>query len=182
MFVYCLNSPVNMYDSSGTDAIYITRTSDYESLPIVGHAIVFIQDADGTWYVTQYIGPSKKEAKVSTELANARELEEIERIMNNDSISGLQYTYIKGDFSDSVDLAVEYDDSNYGGYCLFANNCLNYAKEILAEGKFDDPIAQVYAVSSSSIVPIAFHLDLAYGFMLSKVWKETGVAKYACLY
>lgn len=67
-------------------------------------------------------------------------------------------------------------------YDLLFRSCHDYSVGILAEGKFDDPIAQVYAVSSSSIVPIAFHLDLAYGFMLSKVWKETGVAKYACLY
>ena len=181
MYAYCLNNPINMFDYAGTDAIYISKTSGEESLPVVGHAVVYIQDADGNWYVTEYIGSNKKNARIRTRTATEEELELIDRMLQNEDISGLQYTYIKGDFSDSVKLAIEYNSSDYGGYCLFTNNCLHYAKEILAKGKFDDPVAQIYAVSSSQIVPIGFHMDLAYGHMRGKAWDEKGVIKYACL-
>ena len=38
-YAYCNNNPVMGYDPEGTDAVLVT---DY-SLPIVGHAIVYIQ-------------------------------------------------------------------------------------------------------------------------------------------
>ena len=122
MFAYCLNNPSNMADWSGTDAIYISKTSGDESLPVVGHAIVYIQDSNGNWYVTQYIGDSKKNAKIKTNLANAEQLEVIEQIINGEEIPGVRYTYIEGDFSKSVEFANEVNGSNYGRYNLFVNN------------------------------------------------------------
>ena len=172
MFAYCLNNPVNMFDFSGYDAIYISKTSGAESLPIVGHAIVFIQDSNGTWYVTQYIGPSKKDAKIETRLAGENDLAIIEKICNKENISGLQYTYIEGDFSKSVTLALDYDGSDYGGYFLPTNNCLHYVKEILSAGTFDDQDAQIYVSASLDIIPTVFHLDLACGRLLASAKKR----------
>lgn len=49
MFAYCYNSPVCLADYTGEDAIYVAVT-DLNGLPVVGHAVLFIQDANGKWY------------------------------------------------------------------------------------------------------------------------------------
>ena len=63
MFAYCYNSPVCQADYTGEDAIYVAVT-DLNGLPVVGHAVLFIQDANGKWYMTEYAGENKNDASV----------------------------------------------------------------------------------------------------------------------
>ena len=61
---------------------------------------------------------------------------------------GLEFFPIKGDFSESILLAVHYEGSNYGGYNLLTNNCLHYIKEILKSGfAYDSRIENVLETS-----------------------------------
>ena len=162
MYSYCLNNPTNMVDLEGTDAFYVTQTSGDNSLPIAGHALLYIQDEDGTWYVTEFTGNSKSNARVYVYPADQ---EIVEAMLKGTPQIGKQYTLIKGDFSGSLELAQYYEENNpqYDGYSLLKNNCLHYVKEILCEGDFDNAGQKDYLSNSSRIVPTLFHTDILHG-------------------
>ena len=65
MFAYGLNNPSCMADHDGEDAVYVVTTGT-DGIPVVGHAILFLQDSEGNWYKTHYTGTKKKNAKVHT--------------------------------------------------------------------------------------------------------------------
>ena len=75
-------------------------------------------------------------------------------------VSGVQYVAFKGDFSDSITRAEQYDDSDYGGYNLITNNCLHYAKDILREGTAENAEIDKYIHQSIEIVPKNFYYGL----------------------
>ena len=131
MFAYCYNRPVCMADFNGEDAIYVLVLSkEAEGLPVVGHARLYIQDADGNWYRTEYTGPLSDPANAKI-VIYPRSMEEIKEEL---SAAKVYYKYIAGDFSASYALALSYQGTNYGGYRLTKNNCLHYVKELLQAG------------------------------------------------
>ena len=67
--------------------------------------------------------------------------------------SGVQYVPLKGVFSQSIDMANEYINSNYGGYNLVGNNCAHYAQEILRFGTVENARVEEYLETSSTIIP-----------------------------
>ncbi len=166
MFAYCLNNPINMADYNGEDAIYVTDYSLKYGVPVVGHAYLFLQDADGTWYVTEFTGNKKSSAKVYVNLAN---MDKVKEIIQGEKIKNTKYTYISGDFTESLELARNYEGTNYGGYNLFTNNCLHYAKEILTAGKFENEIQQAFANNSHTIIPRDFHSTLEIGLAVGTI-------------
>ena len=67
--------------------------------------------------------------------------------------SGVQYIPLKGDFSESIVLANDYDGSKYGGYDLFTNNCAHYAQEILKAGTSNNSRIEEFLETSNVIIP-----------------------------
>ena len=138
MFAYCLNNPICMADYVGEDAVYVVDYKEGRGLPIVGHAYVYIQDADGNWYKTEYTGqfPDKTTAIISVQ--KVKDFTEIEKILENQILDDKSYVYLSGDFTASLTYAQMHAGSNYGGYCLLHNNCMHYARDVLLEGTFDN--------------------------------------------
>ena len=171
MFAYCLNSPTCMIDIDGRDAIYVVDTSADEGLPVVGHAIVYIQDDDGNWYKSEYAGtfPDKSTAHVRTMLVSA---EDINKILNGDAGNNIFYVYISGDFSNSLDKALSYTGTNFSGYNLFFNNCLHYAKEILFEGSFDSSLMRMTLFGNNNPIPMKLHGELSCASLIVSTWRE----------
>ena len=67
--------------------------------------------------------------------------------------SGVQYVPLKGDFSESIELAWEYKNEKYGGYDLVTNNCAHYAQEILKEGTVYNEKIEKFLETSDTIIP-----------------------------
>ncbi len=155
MFVYCLNNPVCMVDHQGEDAIYVVDFTYKRGLPVVGHALLFVQDANGNWYKTEFAGnfPNKSTAKIRTV---AVEKNDIEAFLSSGTT---RYTYIEGDFSASYELAQDYDETNYGGYNFVTRNCLHYVKELLQVGTPDNSADQT-SFYSIDVVPAFFYSTL----------------------
>ena len=152
MFAYCYNSPVCLADYTGEDAIYVAVT-DLNGLPVVGHAVLFIQDANGKWYMTEYAGKNKNDASVQISPASDEMI--LKTIVSNKK----NWVYIPGDFSASYELAQQYCGTNYGGYNLLVNNCLHYVREILRAGT-PDSFLYTLAFECSTIIPVRFCKNL----------------------
>ena len=188
LFVYCNNNPVMGYDPTGTDAILIT---DY-TLDIVGHAIVLIQDENGVWYLTEF-NPSKTwiwcSGNVTTFSENSLEKNadpaKLKRYLYGNTnanifrTEGFVKTYIEGDFSASVKLALEYQNNggvldsytNFSEYNLFTNNCSDYANVILNEGTASDPHIEQkitdLAHETDVSIPIGDHEKIINGYSVT---------------
>ena len=144
-----------MADYLGADAIYVVTTGE-DGLPLVGHALLYVQNADGSWYMTHFTGPKDDPTKARIELSYVS-LENINAYLASD---GVNHIYISGDFSASYELAKRYDGTDYGGYCLLTNNCLHYVKELLRKGT---PNSMLYSLAFTrlTIVPIVFYTVLS---------------------
>ena len=138
-----------MADYDGRDAIYVVTVGE-DGLPVVGHALLYFQDATGIWYVTEYTGSKKSNAKVYIRKTTEEEMQAY--ISSN----GRYAIYIDGDFSACYDLAMEYKDTYYGGYLFFANNCLHYVKELLRAGS-PDYLGFLPVINSAEICPMTFY-------------------------
>ena len=180
MFAYCLNSPACMVDTDGRDAILVVDYGD-EGLPIVGHAYAYVQDENGTWYMTEWRGrfPDKSTAMIVCYEANDAQLKEIQQIMEGKSIEDKNYVYISGDFSESVDYAETWNGTNYGGYDLFDRNCMHYVRDTLLQGSFDHRLELIVLILTSycSPVPKDLYMALVKTQMTSEFWKVLKSAK-----
>ena len=67
---------------------------------------------------------------------------------------------IKGDFSQSVEMAYNKDGGNYGGYNLVSNNCLHYARDVLRAGEASSASVENIIENSICIVPDEFYEQL----------------------
>ena len=145
-----------MADFNGEDAIYVVILSfDKGGLPVVGHAMLYVQDADGNWYATEYAGPLSDPASAKIAIY-PRSMEEIKEEL---SAAKVYYKYIAGDFSASYALALSYQGTNYGGYRVTKNNCLHYVKELLRAGSPKDTwYSSVF--NNSMISPVGFYGSL----------------------
>lgn len=121
--------------------------------------MLYIQDEQGVWYVTEFTGSRKPNARVRVYPADPKKVEEM---LNGIPQDGKQYTVVKGDFSSSLELAKDYEKNNptYGGYCLLTNNCLHYAREILLVGEFENKFQKAWLINSTTIIPMLFHTDI----------------------
>jgi hypothetical protein len=83
-------------------------------------------------------------------------MEEIEKMLRYEYIPDINYGLIIGDFSKSVEVAYQYNLTNYGGYNLLTNNCLHYAHDILLVGT--PKLARDYLALSTfdGYVPVDF--------------------------
>jgi len=155
-FVYSLNNPVMYVDPNGTDAILIVRYDRY-GVPILGHALLLIQVGD-TWHFTEFIGkfPFPWTAKVTLRDYDPKKLDKALQ-----DTSKYQRIYIKGDFTESYNLAKQYyDNASYPGFNLFNNNCLHYALTLLRVGTFNRQYVQSFITSQynyeSYIIPATY--------------------------
>jgi hypothetical protein len=169
MFAYCLNHPITMVDYHGHDAIYVVDTSAEQGLPVVGHAIVYIQDSAGNWYMTEYSGvfPDKTTARIRFVSAST---EEVEKIIQGEAGKNIQYMYISGDFSESVAIAQTYMGTDFSGYNLLFNNCADYAQMVLLEGSFDDRFERLAISTTGSPIPVDLLRSIAEAKMFSAIW------------
>ena len=194
MYAYCDNDPANKYDPAGTDAIYAVLYSN-GGMKVVGHSLLLMQDADGIWWATEYIGRSgdtiieqKKNARVYT-WETVKGDETWQRIQNprKGLKSGASTALIKGDFTKSLKLAKIYnqldddrkkngyslEDSRFGnstGYNLIFNNCLHYVLIIMNEAwALPKPVADVIgrALIPLTTIPSVFYAELLAALRLS---------------
>ena len=159
MFAYCINNPTNMSDCLGKDAIYVVEyVWGEDGLPIVGHASLYIQDADGNWYFTEYGGPRKSEASVRFRSASNDPY--LQKMLTGEPISGKEYVYISGDFSKSVVIAEKYRGSDYGGYWLPTNNCTDYVHEVFSGGDQGSILWSNYVENIDPLIPRVYYFLL----------------------
>ena len=124
--------------------------------PLVGHALLLIQVGD-KWHFIEFIGGFKKSsASVTLRDYNPKNLDKALR-----DTSKYQRIYIKGDFTESYNLAKQYyDNASYPGYNLFNNNCLHYALTLLRVGTFNRQYVQSFITSQynyeSHIIPATY--------------------------
>ena len=178
MFIYCLNNPVCAVDYQGMDAIYVVDYKEGRGLPVVGHAYLYIQDAEGKWYKTELAGqfPDKDTAKVA--LQEVTDFSELNNMLKGKNINNLNYVYLEGDFSKSVKYAKKHEGSNYGGYNLATNNCMHYAQNVLLKGKFDNAIEKHFLETNPHVAPVDLYKRLVeaqwitiLGNAVKKSWK-----------
>ena len=160
MYAYCSSNPVNYVDYSGEDAVYYWAST----LPIVGHAAVFIETSNG-WYLIQFApetGWNFLKAMVCIEHIGSYN-EVLERInLRKDS----KYIYMCGDFTESYSTAYEYSiNRNSNGYDKkynpFSNNCLHLVLDLLSQGSFVNPKVKKFIDNYSGFVPIDFYNKLS---------------------
>ena len=187
----------NTNDTSFLDkygAIYVVDYGEY-GLPFVGHSLLYIKDENGVWYKTEFTGNTKKDAKVYT---NKISKENIKKKLDQKPVMGYTYktTYvsnhgimtptlikeelgyvdgvqfyaIEGDFSQSVVLANDYKGSDYGGYCLTANNCLDYVQEILQEGLAERKELERFINNTDLMIPKNYYDAISwYGYVKGEI-------------
>ena len=156
----------------------------------MGHAYLYIKDDNGTesllddiWYKTEYNVPEgtklnevKSKAKVTFyTISNDEMIADLSRKYISETlkinqtsksltvgVGGVQYVPIKGDFSASLELAQKYNGTDYGGYNLFDNNCLHYAKEILRTGTAENQNVENFLNTSDEFIPDSFYYSLCH--------------------
>ena len=153
-----------MSDHDGEDAVYVVTTGR-DGIPVVGHAILFLQDSEGNWYKTHYTGTKKKNAKVYTYKVSESDMQSYFLSKH------VEHIYISGDFSDSYELAQSYNGSNYGGYNLFSNNCLHYVKELLKNGAPEKSWFDT-VINNYEICPMSFYQELLRAQVIGKAAEQ----------
>jgi RHS repeat-associated protein len=170
MFAYCYNNSVCMADYQGQDAIYVVDTSPDDGIPVVGHAILYIQDEEDNWFMTDYSGvfPDKKTARIRYIPVSE---EEINRILDGNNGEYIQYAYISGDFTKSADAAKVYSGTDYSGYNLAFNNCMHYAQQMLLKGTFDNYLEYMAVNCYAGPVPQNLMKSITGAQIISKTWR-----------
>ena len=155
MFAYCLNNPVNAFDPTGEDAIWLGETYNSAS-KIFGHTGLLIQDKAGVWYYfnCNNIGCTLKEVG-NIDYNDIKDLPGF--ISNKYDVS----IYFKGDFSTSIEYAKKLGKTfSRKDYKLLRNNCMQVSIDVLIRGKFAQSDASYKSflrrVSNCTIPNIAF--------------------------
>ncbi|MCB9498425.1 MAG: RHS repeat-associated core domain-containing protein [Bacillales bacterium] len=133
LYSYCNNNPVMGYDTEGNDAILITDYNFDSGLPVFGHAVLLIQDADGIWYITEFTGDKVSNARVYCRQMTDTDWARFENqtgswwdtIKNLLGLQGCDKTYLTGDYTDSLALALAYSASqSYDKYNFYQTTVL----------------------------------------------------------
>jgi len=150
-----MNSPQSFIDLSGNDAIWVTDNNGGWGF---GHSSLLIQDSNGDWYHVNFgpnadttnpvdaifsVNPVELPDNITFDgrtFTNSRTEYTAKEIGANTGIpTGLEryfdesndfYHYIEGDFTASLEKALQYVN-NQPTYNLFGNNCAWIALEIL---------------------------------------------------
>jgi hypothetical protein len=191
MYAYCGNDCVNMGDPDGTDAIYVLcYGGDAGGIPVVGHSLLLLQDANGKWWGTEYTGSKPSNARVQTFEMTEYDWKRVKIPVNKTLTKGASTALIKGDFTKSLKLAQTYkkldDDrekngqslktSRFGGgvgYWVLGNNCLHYVLIIMnAATGIPKPVMDYLARTNlSTTIPSVFYAELLAALRLSGVKK-----------
>ena len=129
LYSYCEGNPICYSDESGNDAIYAINL---KMLRIFGHAVLFYQDDEGYWYITDYARYGTYKEKVLNEyIGNEDALKKY--------IKDRNYTVKKrldGDYSNAYSYAIIFHNKVYMKYHWSRNNCLHYVHQVLNFAKY----------------------------------------------
>jgi len=173
MYVYCLNDPVNLFDPAGTDAYYVVDYNTMVSgIMIVGHSRLLLQDAEGVWWMTEFTGSNKKNARVTTRPATPDDWARAKAPLIRTRIGSINlYTggasnvLLKGDFTEGLELAKKYasGEKDVGKYTVLINNCLHYVLDIMlasGDGLDDSLMSIIVRVNPLTTIPSLFYAEL----------------------
>ena len=154
MYAYCSNKPVIYADSQGTDAyLVVTHMMGEDASPNVGHSFLLIENEDGKWYMTQF-------QKRSDEGGTKVYTDYLGYINPYDYIGEYDlYVHIKGDFSNSVGVAIDADKFS-PRYIPWSNNCLQYNVDILRQGFIFDVGYRYFIANNRGLVPTTYINEL----------------------
>jgi len=142
MYAYCNGNPVMLVDPNGTDAyLVIDYNTGKGGLAVVGHSRLLLQDSAGTWWMTEFTGFNKKDARIYTRPATNADWARAKEPVNITLTKGASNVLIKGNFTKGLELAKKYAQGNgksFGPYAVIGNNCLHYVLKILGAGTFAD--------------------------------------------
>ncbi|MBE6531810.1 MAG: hypothetical protein E7679_06990 [Ruminococcaceae bacterium] len=174
---------INPYVDTATvnfDAIYVVDYGE-QGLMEVGHAYLFLKAPEGDWIITEFAGPDKENAKVTSKPCSVEyiiehlSVEAVEGVVFSVPISdgvslsiqfdfyakGVQFLSMKGDFSNSIAMAEKWKNQKYKGYYFLpTNNCLHYARDVLKEGTASNEEIEACITSSITPVPKNFYDEL----------------------
>ncbi|MUT68785.1 hypothetical protein GOM71_23225 [Paenibacillus sp. NEAU-GSW1] len=147
-YTYVYNNPLKYTDPSGHDAVIITAAFGAFG---GGHTSLLLQDEVGDWYYTFYGDTKVVSVKVDSKVMES--LDNLNEWLQQDESSTQYYdknytssTYIKGDFTDSLDLLDElaqgytekYGTGKNKDYNLLSNNCVEISWKALQKGTLTD--------------------------------------------
>ena len=179
LYAYCRNNPIMFKDPTGKDAIVVV---EHTGLPILGHIAIYVQDANGRWYKTEYLADGKAYYKIMSdgEMSDAG--------MRASHGKYHQRIDIEGDFSEVIDFLMqqEWSDSTskvgykeddfFGSYNLLFNSCQSSALMLLRMGKdFENPNVEKFINSywaSITAIPSVFGFNLEGISNQSIVWNS----------
>lgn len=137
VYAYCANSPINAYDPTGNDAIWL---QDKNAVYGAGHTGLLLQDSSGAWWHF-YLGNNRSGSKGKK--GNGKTLLRYKGSLNLESINrfysanyGGKYSgaiRFTGDFSKSVAYAKQLSSRSYN---LLWNNCMQVSVDVLGKGSF----------------------------------------------
>ena len=154
LFVYCTNRVISKADTAGTDAYWLTDSSNVFSL---GHTSLLLENSDGTWYYF-YWGPLEdtvplrtqanvivKEIPIALQNDGFLDLNTLNHTLNAKGTTNVTYegtydmaTLYRGDYSRSVNYALllqkTYTDSVFDkvpAYGVLFSNCLQASAAVM---------------------------------------------------
>jgi len=87
-------------------------------------------------------------------------MDTVNSMLNGESLNGKNYLLLKGDFTASYELALNYKGTNYGGYNFLTNNCVDYVHELLKAGDFLYSKMNYYINKMEPTIPLSYYYSL----------------------
>ena len=165
LYAYCMNSPISLADYDGKDAKLIV---EFEPLIIVGHMALMVETTKDDWHLMEFSGEHKFDAviKIYDDESNNRfkkfnrEPSIIETILGIFGIGGWLYLRLEGDYSACYEYGKNFSGTNYGGYNLFTNNCLDFVRDCLKHSNKRDSYLYYLFMLSRTCVPVIFFYEV----------------------
>ena len=82
----------------------------------------------------------------------------------------LEYVYLNGNYTKSLEEARKYNLTSYGGYCPVTNNCLHFVRNMLRKANVKTSFVQNVILENDTIIPADFYQALATADALNKIY------------
>ncbi len=177
-FAYANGNPVSFVDPFGLSAdtrsnndtptsgyytaVLVTRLTKGEGIPYLGHTQLYFVNENGKWYMSEF--NTTRDASGIREKKNKAQIwfdqdADVSAFYDpvigfKDNPDGLNYVVLSGNFDESVQLAMSYNENqNFGRYNFLYHNCCDYTNKLLDVANIDGFMGQTLA-NDLSIVSI----------------------------
>ena len=160
-------------DPNYNKAILVSNFNYSFPINITGHTQLYFWDnANKKWYITEFSGSDKSNARVRFKQIDDPEM------FPNKAIDGINYVVLNGDFNDSVALARKYESDGFGRYNFLFHNCSDYTNKLLDDADINGMFSQILSEGNLLIsIPILreFSLSVSSGMDSVTSWISNGL-------